>query len=121
MHQGDNADEKNLGPFPFTPQGIDIVILTHAHIDHSGLTPKLVKEGVTGKIITTKVTSDLADVMLMDSVGMQGKDAEWLTKRSFRAGKDIVYEPLYTADDVIALNRLLEKKGYGKVEHLSKR
>ncbi len=120
MHQGEDADEINLTPFPFKPEGIDALFLTHAHIDHSGLAPKLVKEGFTGSIIATKATADLADVMLRDSAGIQEKDAEWLTKKSFRAGKDIVFKPLYTVKDVAALTELFERKDYGKIEHFGK-
>jgi metallo-beta-lactamase family protein len=100
MYQGKNADEVNRTPFDFEPAKIDYLLLTHAHLDHSGLIPKLVADGFKGNIITTPATADLVEIMLLDSAHIQEKDAEWHTKKSFRAGKDIVYDPLYTEEDV---------------------
>jgi metallo-beta-lactamase family protein len=120
MHQGEGADELNRAPFPFDPRGLSFALLTHAHIDHSGLTPKLVKEGFTGRIMTTAATADLLEIMLQDSAQLQEKDAEWLTRKSFRAGADITYTPLYTQDDVKALLPLIERKPYSRYEHLLK-
>lgn len=118
LHQGEDADEKNRAPFPFAPESIGALILTHAHIDHSGLIPKLVRDGFKGRIIATRATADLAEVMLKDSAAIQEKDAQWLTKKSFRAGRDVVYEPLYTVDDVVGLIEQFDRKSYGKIENL---
>jgi len=118
MHQGRNGHDVNSQPFPFNPGEIEAMFLTHAHIDHSGLIPRLVAKGFSGSIITTAATADLASVMLMDSAHIQEKDAEWLTKKSFRTGDDIVHEPLYTTEDARAAAGLFDKKTYGRTEHL---
>lgn len=120
MQQGEHGSEGNKNPFPFSPADIDHLILTHAHIDHSGLIPKLVKEGFKGRIITSRATADLVTIMLYDSAHIQKKDAEWLTKKSFRAGKDQIIEPLYTSEDVQAAIPLLDRKDYGEVIQLGK-
>jgi metallo-beta-lactamase family protein len=118
MHQGKNGQQKNEAGFPFTPEDIHVLFLTHAHIDHSGLLPRLVREGFRGRIIATPATADLAEIMLYDSAHIQEKDAEWLTKKSFRGGKDKMYEPLYTEDDVRRMVPLFDRKDYGKTEEL---
>ncbi|MGO9613025.1 MAG: MBL fold metallo-hydrolase RNA specificity domain-containing protein [Dissulfurispiraceae bacterium] len=120
MHQGEDADSINRASFPFNPEEIDCLFLTHAHIDHSGLMPKLPRDGFKGKILLTPATADLVQVLLHDSARLQEKDAEWLTKKSFRTGRDITFEPLYTADDVKALVPLFEMKKYGELTHLDK-
>ena len=99
MFQGSNENERmNYLPFPYDPKDIDIMILTHAHIDHSGRIPKLVKDGFRGKIICTKATYDLCEIMLRDSAKIQESDAEWENKKRKRAGLSAV-EPLYTIED----------------------
>jgi metallo-beta-lactamase family protein len=118
MYQGENSDEINSLPFRFNPEDISFLFLTHAHIDHSGLIPRLVRDGFKGRIITTSATADLAEIMLYDSAQIQEKDAEWLAKKARRAGIDSVFEPLYTTDDARAAVRLFEKKSYGRIEHL---
>ncbi len=120
MHQGEGADEMNRAPFAFSPGTIDCLLLTHAHLDHSGLIPKLAREGFKGRIITTSATADLLEIMLYDSAHIQEKDAEWLTKKSFRAGKDVTFTPLYTAQDVKALAPLFERTEYNRRELLGK-
>ena len=120
MHQGKDSYSVNRAPFPFNPDEIEAMFLTHAHIEHSGLIPRLIEKGFMGSIITTAATADLSSVMLMDSAHIQEKDAEWLTKKSFRTGEDIVHEPLYTTDDARAVLKLFNKKGYGKMEQLGK-
>lgn len=99
--QGGKAQEAlNYEPFPFDPAEIECVILSHAHIDHCGRLPLLVKRGFTGKIYCTDATADLLDVMLKDSGFIHEKDAEWKSKRAARAGKPPV-EPLYTYNDAL--------------------
>ena len=118
MYQGKNSDEINKLPFPFDSEKIDYLLLTHAHLDHSGLIPKLVASGFRGRIITTTATADLVEIMLYDSAHIQEKDAEWLTKKSFRAGKDEVFEPLYTSEDVAASIPFFDRKTYRVIESL---
>lgn len=99
MFQGNEEIERlNYNNFPYDPKEIDFLILTHAHIDHSGRIPKLVKEGFTGRIITTNATYDLCKIMLKDSAKIQESDVEWENRKRQRAGKPPI-EPLYTMDN----------------------
>lgn len=120
MYQGRHGDEINCMPFQFNPADITYVLLTHAHIDHSGLLPKLVAEGFRGPIFTTPATADLCEIMLLDSAVIQEKDAEWLTKKALRTGRHVTYEPLYTQEDVKALTPSLQRQGYGQIKLLEK-
>jgi metallo-beta-lactamase family protein len=80
--------------FPFRPDEIDAVILSHAHIDHSGNLPNLVKQGFNGPIYTTSATAHLDNIMLLDSGYIHEKDAEYLNKKLQKQGKPLI-EPLY--------------------------
>lgn len=82
----------------FDPKDLDFVILSHAHIDHAGNLPNLVKKGFAGKIYCTHATKSLSEVMLLDSAYIQEKDVEFVNKRRRKQGKNL-FEPLYTADD----------------------
>jgi metallo-beta-lactamase family protein len=82
----------------YDPPKIDCMLLTHAHIDHSGLIPKLVKEGFFGNIYATKATADLCSIMLPDSAHIQEMDTKWTNKRNKKLGRPPV-EPLYTPED----------------------
>jgi metallo-beta-lactamase family protein len=96
LYQGRREEAKAINrTFPFDPASIDVVILSHAHIDHSGNLPSLVKNGFTGTIYATPATRDLCSIMLADSAMIQTKDAEYLLKH-----KRIYVEPLYTIEDV---------------------
>ncbi|PIP70832.1 MAG: MBL fold hydrolase, partial [Nitrospirae bacterium CG22_combo_CG10-13_8_21_14_all_44_11] len=119
MFQGEDSYDINRAPFLFNPSEIDYLFLTHAHIDHSGLIPRLVKDGFRGKIVTTSATADLSELMLYDSAHIQKTDSEWHTKRAVRAGKEPVF-PLYTVDDVKASIPFFKKVSYGKIEHTGK-
>ncbi|MBA3060961.1 MAG: MBL fold metallo-hydrolase [Nitrospirae bacterium] len=119
MFQGEDSYDINRAPFLFNPAEIDYLFLTHAHIDHSGLIPKLVRDGFSGKIVTTSATADLAELMLYDSAHIQETDSEWHTRRALRAGKEPVL-PLYTVDDVKASIPFFKKVSYGKIEHTGK-
>ncbi len=114
LHQGGaREDLLNRAPFPFDPVDIDFVLLTHAHIDHSGLLPRLVKEGFKGPIHATSATADLAEIMLLDSAHIQESEAEWQTRRARRAGRR-VQGPLYTRVDAEKAARLLRPTEYEK-------
>jgi metallo-beta-lactamase family protein len=78
---------RNWEPFIVPPSDIDAVLLTHAHIDHCGLTPKLVREGFRGRIYGTAATCDIAEVMLLDSAKLQEEDAEFKRRRHEREGR----------------------------------
>lgn len=99
--QGGKAMEAmNFEEFPFDPSEIDCVVLSHAHIDHCGRLPLLVKRGFKNNIYCTDATADLLDVMLKDSGYIHEKEAEWKNKKAERAGKPLV-EPLYTYNDAM--------------------
>ncbi|MBI4683703.1 MAG: MBL fold metallo-hydrolase [Nitrospirae bacterium] len=117
MHQGNGNHEANNGEFEFKSKDIDYIFITHAHLDHSGMLPKVIKEGFRGKIITTSATKDLLQPMLYDSAHIQQNDAEWLTKKALRSGKPSV-QPLYTVEDVNDVIPLFEVKQYDELFHL---
>ena len=99
MHQGGDKEEAlNFAPFSYDPREIAFVLLTHAHIDHSGRLPRLVRAGFTGPIYATAPTCDLAEIMLLDSAYIQEMEAEWRTRKARRAGRQGT-DPLYTQDD----------------------
>ena len=100
--QGRRQDEsRNREPLPFAPEAIDAVILSHAHIDHSGRIPLLVKEGFTGPVYAHKASRDLCRIMLKDSAYLAERDAEWENKKRERKNLPLV-EPLYTVADAQA-------------------
>lgn len=114
MFQGGKAmDEVNYLPFAFDVSKIDAVVLTHAHIDHSGRLPKLLKEGFAGKIIATKATSDLCDIMLKDSAHIQEMEAQWANRKKMRKGEP-AEEALYTTQDAEDVLKLFAPVIFGK-------
>ena len=98
LQQG--RDEIDNGALPFAANTVDCVLITHAHIDHSGRVPMLVKQGFDGKIVTTRLTADLLRIMLQDSAHIQESDAEWKSRKAKRSGGAAV-EPLYTVADAV--------------------
>lgn len=112
MFQGNKTvSALNDKPFPYAPSSVDCMVLTHAHIDHSGLIPKLVKHGFNGPIYATEATADLLDFMLMDSAAIQESETERTNRRRQRKGKDPV-EPAYTKKDAEDTLKLLQPREY---------
>ncbi len=112
MHQGGEREEAlNYQRFPFDPDELDFMLLTHAHIDHSGRLPRLVKQGFSSPIYATPATCDLAEIMLLDSAYIQEMEAEWQTRKARRAGRKGA-EPLYTENDARDTVPLLKPVAY---------
>ncbi|MCD7927553.1 MAG: MBL fold metallo-hydrolase, partial [Oscillospiraceae bacterium] len=111
LQQG--RDERDNRQLDFMPGYIDDVIVTHAHIDHSGRLPLLVKQGFSGNIYCTRLTAQLLDIMLRDSAHIQESDAQWENQKGQRAGLPPV-EPLYTVEDVEKTLRHLVTLEYGQ-------
>ena len=115
MRQGSDAkSELGESDFPFLPADIDAVLLTHAHIDHTGLVPLLYKRGFGGKIICTGATTDLCSIMLPDSGHIQEQEAEYQNRKNERAGKPLV-APLYTAQDAVDCIKNFQSQHYDQV------
>lgn len=111
LYQGPQSYERNVD-FRFDPHKLDALILTHAHIDHSGNLPNLVKSGFDGPIYATPATSDLADIMLRDSGKIQEDDAEFLSKKFNQK-----MEPIYTLEDAARVKRQFQPQDYKQVFH----
>ena len=109
MQQGEDIFENVQ--IPVSPSNIDFVLLTHAHIDHSGLLPLLYSGGFQGEIHATEATSNLCSVMLRDSAHIQEFEAEWRNRKAARRGEPD-YEPLYTMDDAIGAIELFVPHRY---------
>ena len=116
--QGNRKDEKrNHEPFPFIPKSIDAVILSHAHIDHSGRLPLLVKSGFRGPVYTHRACRDLCRVMLKDAGFLSEKDAEWENRKRERKGRKPV-EPLFTMIDAKIAMRQFKALVYRKKQKI---
>ena len=111
LQQG--RDEIDNTSLPFAPESIDGVLVTHAHIDHTGRIPLLVRRGFAGKIWTTRLTAQLMDIMLQDSAHIHESDAEYRNRKNQRAGRP-AEEPLYTVDDVLKVRELIVPCEYGQ-------
>lgn len=117
MQQGEDKFEN--AQIPVSPSEIDFVLLTHAHIDHSGLIPLLFAGGFRGEIHSTVATANLCSVMLRDSAHIQEFEAEWKSRKAKRRGED-EYEPLYTMDDAIGAIELFIPHEYENPVEISK-
>jgi metallo-beta-lactamase family protein len=114
MFQGMGRDTVRLNSeFGFEPSEIDHVVISHAHIDHIGLLPKLVKDGYKGKIYCTPATASLAKLLLLDSAHIQEADVRYVNKRRAKEGRDLV-EPLYTEEDALAVLPMFETIPYNE-------
>ncbi len=102
---------RNWDEFPIDPSSIDAVIISHAHIDHTGYLPKLVKEGFSGPIYCTEPTADLMEIMLLDSAKLQEEEAAFAYSKGY--SKHAVPQPLYTSQDAQAVFPLIAKHTYG--------
>ncbi|MFH1824346.1 MAG: MBL fold metallo-hydrolase [Candidatus Firestonebacteria bacterium] len=127
MFRGENnITQRNYLDFEFNPSEISYLILTHAHIDHSGLIPKLTKKGFKGKILGTKPTKDLCKIMLADSAYVESMELEWKNRKRIRSGLPLL-EPLYTIEDAnksigffeaVEYNKLIDLKNGVRVKFL---
>lgn len=116
--QGSRHDEaRNAADFPFDPRDIDAVVLSHAHIDHSGRLPLLVRRGYRGPIYTHRATRGLCRVLLPDAAALSRRDAEQASRRRARKGLPAV-EALYTAEDVAAALRQFENVEFDETVNL---
>ena len=108
LYQERKLKHRNWEPFPFDPASIDIMLLTHAHADHCGLIPKLVRDGFRGNIYCTFATADIAKIILLDSAHLQEEDAAYKKKRhekEKRKGK-ITYDHIYLTQKIYDLTRI---------------
>ena len=111
---GRQMEERNWEAWGFDPKEVETLFLTHAHIDHSGRIPKLVKDGFEGRIITSPPTAELCEIMLLDSGHVQEMDAEWQTRKNKRrAGKEVY--PLYTVEEAKASLKFLSPVGRDQI------
>ena len=101
LYQERQYIDRNWDPFPIPPDTIDTLLLTHAHLDHCGYLPKLVKDGFKGRIISTRATAEITRIVLLDSAHLQEEDAEFKKKRHAREGRKSPrpIEPLYTTEN----------------------
>ncbi len=117
MEQGKDLFEN--AELPVSPSEIDYVFLTHAHIDHSGMLPKLYHDGFRGQIISTPATARLCDIMLRDSAHIQSMEAQWRNKKAKRKVDGEMYEPIYTMEDALEAIKLFVEYPYDKIFSVS--
>ncbi|AWW25460.1 MBL fold metallo-hydrolase RNA specificity domain-containing protein [Acetobacterium carbinolicum] len=114
LFQGSEAlEELNNQAFDFNPKEIDFIILSHAHIDHCGRIPLLVKQGFSGQIYSTGATAEIADILLQDSGTIHVTDAKWINRRTARSGQPLV-SPLYTQEDAARCIQYFFPVAYGQ-------
>jgi metallo-beta-lactamase family protein len=114
LYQERRSLSRNWDPFPVRPGELDALLLTHAHLDHSGLIPRLVRDGFAGTILATPPTADILSIALMDAAEVQAEDAAFKKRRHEREGRTVGHPvaPLYTAEDVAAAMPLVEEIDY---------
>lgn len=115
MEQGQNLFENQ--EIPVNPSEIDFILLTHAHIDHTGLLPMLYARGFRGQVFATKATVELSQIMLRDSAHIQQFEADWRNRKAKRSGGE-AYQPLYTMEDALGAIRLLVPCEYDHIVHI---
>lgn len=115
MEQGQDMFENQ--EIPVNPSELDFILITHAHIDHTGLLPMLYARGFRGPVYATKATSDLSQIMLRDSAHIQQFEAEWRNRKAQRSGGEM-YEPLYTMEDALGAVRLFVPCPYNARVHI---
>ncbi len=115
MHQGNaEIDKRNWDVEIYDPHGIEFMLMTHAHMDHSGLLPRLVQKGFHGKVYMTPPTEDLLRIMLLDSAHIQEMEAQWKSRKRLRHGDADDVIPLYTQKDAMATFPLFSTVTYGE-------
>lgn len=112
MEQGKDSFEN--APLPVSAAKVDFVLLTHAHIDHSGMLPALAAQGFAGKVFATEATCDLCDIMLRDSAHIQAQEAEWRSRKNRRNREIETSAPQYTMEDVLSIMRCFVPCTYGE-------
>jgi metallo-beta-lactamase family protein len=115
MEQGEDLFENQ--EIPVNPSELDFILLTHAHIDHTGLLPMMYARGFRGSVYATKATVDLSRIMLRDSAHIQQFEAEWRNRKAQRSG-GVMYEPLYTMEDALGAIQLLVACAYDTKIHI---
>jgi metallo-beta-lactamase family protein len=116
--QGSQKNERrNFDPFLFDPKDLDAVVLTHAHLDHSGRLPLLIKRGYKGQIYTHRATADLCAIMLEDAGYLNEKEVQWENKKRERKGLDLI-EPLYTREEARLAHKHFRSLEYGKTKEI---
>ena len=119
MYQGRaDLEEKNYDDFMFDVNEINFMLLTHAHIDHSGRIPKLYKEGYRNPIYAQKATCELCSIMLPDSGHIQEMEIEWKNKKRIRQGKEPL-EPMYTAEEAMQSLEVFKKVQYDEIVEIN--
>ncbi|MDL2267726.1 MBL fold metallo-hydrolase [Desulfovibrio sp. OttesenSCG-928-G15] len=114
MHQGNTQiEQRNRNVELYRGSELDFILLTHAHIDHSGLLPLMAKDGFTGPVYCTEPTLELLEIMLLDSAHIQEMEAEWASRKKARRGGEPV-EALYSTDDAITITKQLKSTRYDR-------
>jgi metallo-beta-lactamase family protein len=115
MHQGGaDVETRNWDTEAYDPSHIDFFLITHAHIDHSGLLPRMVQNGFKGPVYATEPTGELIKILLLDSAHIQETDAKSKTRRMQRNGRTEKSEPLYSTPDAEAVSPLIKKIPYNQ-------